>query len=116
MTQIYRKKADESECESETESVTKSPCSITTFNVPNFKSDLDLDLGTDESLFGSGNNESPEKKGYDRDSDYEPEQEEVDKSKKQKHEPKKNGMVKDSNVFTLLNITLISLKVRQGQI
>ena len=81
------KKDEESECESETESVTKSPCSFTTFNVPNFESDLDLDLGTDTSLFGSGNNESPEKKGDDSDSDYEPEQEEVEKSKKRKHGP-----------------------------
>ena len=44
-------------------------------------------MDTDSTLFGYSCNESPEKKGYDRDSDYEPEKQVNSNLKKRKSEP-----------------------------
>ena len=51
---------------SESDSTAESPKSTTTFNIPDFESDLDLD--TDSPLFGKNGNESPDRKGYEHDS------------------------------------------------
>ena len=105
-TDIQRK---DEESENENASVHQSPKSTRTFNIPDFGSELNLDL---ESVEKSQNYESPhlneagdsdtdfdesastfrllspEKKGYEHDSDFEPEKESIENLKKRKHAPK----------------------------
>ena len=95
----------ESSNESENEHILQSPSSIkslkstrttATFDVPDFGSDLDLELDsidTNETLFGcSDDDESVKKKtGYEYDSDFEPEVSEASKKRKNKPQVKWNG-------------------------